>query len=347
MKSRVFSLLLILVLSSACAFPGNPAPTTPALNGTQVYQTVQVRLTEAIALTQQTQALPTQTLTPTPPPPTATPRPAGTATATALPATPTPTTQCDQAAPGNPIDVTIPDDSEMYPGQTFVKTWRLVNTGTCTWTPDYTAVWFSGEQMGEEVSVALPGNVAPGESVDISVQMTAPQQPGTYQSNWKLRNAAGVLFGLGPGDGLFFYVRIKVVVMDTPTSTLLPTKTPQPTTAPQAAGPATLTLSDTLDLDANARNPAAGADLLLGQDTSLNPVFLPQNGAQIALWGGVAPSSEECQQSALATTPLRVDTMLVGTYVCYRTDAGRIGWLRLNGYLPDSQTVNLAIYTWP
>ena len=65
--------------------------------------------------------------------------------------------ECDQAGPGNPIDVTIPDYTEVAPGTSFTKTWRLVNTGPCTWSNDYSAVWFSGETFGALQQVAFPG----------------------------------------------------------------------------------------------------------------------------------------------------------------------------------------------
>ena len=335
------------VLLGGCTLFGKPSPAAaPALNTTQVYQTVQVRLTEALALTQAQPATATVPPADTLPPPAASETPAPPPTATLPAATASPTAQCNQAAPGSPIDITIPDDTEMSPGQTFVKTWRLVNTGTCPWTSEYAAVWFSGEQMGAPASIPLPGRVAPGESVDISVEMTAPQEPGAYQSNWKLRSPSGVLFGLGPGDGLFYYVRIKVVLTDTPTPTLLPTKTPQPTAAPRASGPATLTLSDTLDLDANLINPAAGADLFYGRDSEGRPALQPRNGALMGVFGGLPPLISDCQRAALSTAALRVDDLMLGAYLCYRTDSGRPGWLRITGYISDTQTLNTALFTW-
>ncbi len=41
-----------------------------------------------------------------------------------------PTQVCDRVLPGNPIDVTIPDDSVIPAGAVFTKTWRLENGGT-------------------------------------------------------------------------------------------------------------------------------------------------------------------------------------------------------------------------
>jgi hypothetical protein len=101
-------------------------------------------------------------------------------------------------------DVTIPDGSILAPGTTFVKTWRLKNVGTCTWTTAYGIVFTGGDQLGAPAVVNMPASVAPGATVDISVNMTAPATNGHYRGNWKLRNASGSLFGVGAGDWLFW-----------------------------------------------------------------------------------------------------------------------------------------------
>ncbi|HTX92593.1 MAG TPA: NBR1-Ig-like domain-containing protein [Anaerolineales bacterium] len=107
-------------------------------------------------------------------------------------------------------DVTVPDGTGFAPGTTFVKTWRLKNIGTCTWTTSYTVVFANGSLMGAPASVNLPASVAPGATVDISVNMTAPSAPGTYVGYWKLRNASGGIFGVGPADNGLFFVQINV-----------------------------------------------------------------------------------------------------------------------------------------
>jgi len=99
--------------------------------------------------------------------------------------------------------VTVPDDTVFSPNQTFTKTWRLKNTGTCSWTPSYAVAFSDGNSMNGPATQALVGNVNPGQTVDISVNLTAPADPGTYTGNYRLRNAAGLLFTK-------FYVRIKV-----------------------------------------------------------------------------------------------------------------------------------------
>ena len=94
-------------------------------------------------------------------------------------------------------DVTIADGSYIAPGNTFIKTWRIRNNGTTTWTTNYKLVFVSGTQMTNVSSVNLPYNVAPGQTVDISVQMTAPTEAGSYKSEWMLVNETGTRFGVG------------------------------------------------------------------------------------------------------------------------------------------------------
>jgi hypothetical protein len=107
-------------------------------------------------------------------------------------------------------DVTIPDGTSLTPGATYLKTWRLMNAGTCTWTASYSAVFSGGDQMGAPAVVNLPSSVAPGATVDISVNITAPSAPGHYRGNWKLRNATGGLFGVGASGNAIFWVDIFV-----------------------------------------------------------------------------------------------------------------------------------------
>src|SRR5215212_2235794 len=137
-------------------------------------------------------------------------------TATPIPATSTPVVPTNTAVPISYCDwaafikdVTIPDGTSLSPGEIFTKTWRLQNRGTCTWTPDYDIVFYSGAQMNG-TSMQVPGYVAPGQSVDVAVTFTAPPAPGHYIGYWILRNASGKLFGTGDGAEEPFYVDIYV-----------------------------------------------------------------------------------------------------------------------------------------
>jgi len=108
-------------------------------------------------------------------------------------------------------DVTAPDGSSFAPGAAFTKTWRLMNSGTCTWTTSYSLVLFGGAPMGAPLSVRVPVDVLPGQMVDVSVPLVAPTISGHYQGLWKISNASGVQFGMGSSANDPFWVDINVV----------------------------------------------------------------------------------------------------------------------------------------
>ena len=202
-------MLPVLIMTASCNMPGREAEGSPTPDVTQAYQTVQARLTEAALQTPS----PSPTIAASNTPAGATPTNTVPASNTAVPPTKAPTTVaklCDQAEAGIPIDVTIPDDTQFAPGQSFTKVWRLRNSGTCTWSKNYSIAVFSGEPMSAPNSVPLPKQIEPGQTVDISVDLVAPTGSGTYQGNWKLKNEAGTWFGIGPGGSSPFWVRIVV-----------------------------------------------------------------------------------------------------------------------------------------
>jgi len=121
----------------------------------------------------------------------------------------TPSVICNRA--GYVKDVTVPDGTAINSGTKFTKTWRLTNTGACAWTTDYEVAFFTGDKIGGPSSFSLDDNISPGETVDISVTLTAPNNLGTYVGYWKLRNANDVTFGIGPWAQDPFWVNIKVL----------------------------------------------------------------------------------------------------------------------------------------
>lgn len=195
---------------SACRMPGlrTPAPQGVEVIQTAAAQTIQADLQTRSAAT--APPLPTAPgLTPFPsltPLLFSTPTPAP--TMTPLPPTQTPL-PCDLARFIQ--DVTVPDNTEFSPGTPFVKTWRLQNAGTCAWSPAYALVVEGENIFNAPVLVPLPGNVPPGGTVDISVNLVAPSVAGTYRGNFLLANPSGRRFGLGDGSKPF-WAQIKVTV---------------------------------------------------------------------------------------------------------------------------------------
>jgi len=99
-------------------------------------------------------------------------------------------------------DVTIPDDSPVAPGTLFVKTWRVQNSGTCAWSGALKFIG-TGNQMGGKSPADLPKTNV-GKETDVSLNLTAPTQPGDYQGTWEAYATDGTVLGR-------LVVQIKVV----------------------------------------------------------------------------------------------------------------------------------------
>jgi hypothetical protein len=384
LKSSLPPLLVLLaplLLLVGCSNPASRSKITPTINITQARQTVEARLTQVAATPWASSApviSPTLTVTsaaPTPNPTSSTPpiptvaTPANAPTATTYPL-PTADTACDKAAAGYPsIDVTIDDDTKIESGASFTKIWRLSNAGSCAWTKDYAVVWFSGEKLGDVLNVQLRGDVPPGESVEIAVDMISPSNAGTYQSNWKLRNAGGVLFGIGPNGDAPFWVRIVVVQSETNTPTATPTltSTVTPTPEPSAeatvgpthtpsltptlsppivvSGSATLLPGEAFNLDTAQKNTGEGDDLAYQENQGYHQLT-PIAGALLGVYGSTSPTLEACQSAGMSAAPQAIESLSIGTYLCYRTSEGLPGWLQLTGFSSNDYAIRFDFLTW-
>jgi hypothetical protein len=147
-------------------------------------------------------------------------------------------------------DVTIPDNSELAPGKSFTKVWRMRNTGTCTWDKGTQLVFVSGELMDDSRTVEIP-SVAPDAETDVSVEMVAPTTPGTYRSTWQLQSPDGTSFGT--------QVYVQIVVPAPATRTPTPTRKPTQQSTEESGLP-DLTITS-LEIDTN--DPHQGIPLYI------------------------------------------------------------------------------------
>ncbi len=106
-------------------------------------------------------------------------------------------------------DVTAPLDTPFLAGSSFIKTWRVRNSGACAWGTDYALVYTGGELIGPVDVVFLPFATAPGGEIDLSVSLFVPVMPGVYGSSWMLRAPDGSMFGSGPNGMTALPVRIR------------------------------------------------------------------------------------------------------------------------------------------
>jgi uncharacterized protein YkwD len=140
-------------------------------------------------------------------------------TATATVGTPFPTNPPDCTNSASFVaDITIPDNTNVAGGTTFTKTWRINNNGTCVWGPDYTLTHYSDETLGAPVSVPL-GVTYPGQNLDISVNLTAPNSIGTHRGNFVIKNPAGLIMSIADDSRLWVIINVTVTTAATANAT--------------------------------------------------------------------------------------------------------------------------------
>jgi len=235
---------------------------------------------------------------------------------------------CDVA--GFVRDVTIEDGTEMMPGTSFTKTWRVVNEGACTWSKDYDLIFERGESMdGNAVVQLTTGNVSPGSQLDISVDLVAPDNPGTYRGYWQIRNANGVVFTV---DG--FWVEIEVIQPKVYSSKI------------------NFEVEQTLmaDLDEGDAPSLEIEDFLFEVVSNTNKRLVPMNSALFDLFGEDEPSYGECNEADRTDDEIVIDSDLVDQWICYETNEGRLGKFQVVSLTPKdvtvSQVLELDYVTW-
>jgi hypothetical protein len=185
-SKKALSIIGLMICSLWWVACGSPTPSaTPTIDldpfRTEVAATVLAQVTQAAALAPSATSIPS---------PTATEQPSATPTA-AITATLSLTATQTTGTPGSGtadlvewVSQTIPDDTIFEPGETFTMTWQLKNAGTSTWSAFYMLRFFSGSSFGAPDEIPLGQEVLPGETVAITLQMEAPDTPGTYRSDW-------------------------------------------------------------------------------------------------------------------------------------------------------------------
>jgi len=178
-KTWIIVVVALALVLSSCNFPF--AQASDSALATSVAQTV-----EALESEVKQPVLTIPTLMPT----LALPTVAAVATMTAVP-----TDAPDPCLYAAMVSETIPDNTKYSAGATFTKSWTLKNTGTCDWNTDYRLSYKSGKQMAAVDYVKISAETDFGETIKISVDMTAPSTAGTYKGIWQMETNKGVKFG--------------------------------------------------------------------------------------------------------------------------------------------------------
>jgi hypothetical protein len=114
-----------------------------------------------------------------------------------------------ECASASLVSENIPDGTVFDPGEAFTKTWEIKNTSLCTWDTTYKIVFWNGDLLGGAYYYNLPRSVAPGQTVPISLVLTAPKDEAIYNSEWMLQTPDQINFGVGQYSTPF-YTQIEV-----------------------------------------------------------------------------------------------------------------------------------------
>lgn len=173
-------LLIVSLMLSACNLGASTQK--PDAVSTAAAQTIEALLTPAAA------AAATQTIA------------AEVSATQVIAATQTSTAACEDSATNTAWlrDKAIYDvkavNTPLAPNKPFIMTWTFLNTGTCIWDNVYQMYYESGTSMTRSANFAILDvgeTVAPGQTVTVDIEMTAPAEDGEYQAIWRLQNHRG------------------------------------------------------------------------------------------------------------------------------------------------------------
>ncbi len=120
---------------------------------------------------------------------------------------------------------------------------------------------------------------------------------------------------------------------------------PAPPLVPVTFSTGPINLQQTWSADLDTGNVGgAGADIWYQAVTAVNKFITPQNGAKLSVSGPTNRGYAGCSTATYSGNKLSIWTIPVGTYVCVKTNEGRISEFRLNGY--TGTTMKLGYTTW-
>ena len=130
----------------------------------------------------------------------------------------------------------------------------------------------------------------------------------------------------------------------------MPIPIPMPTPSPSApvtfsTGPLSVPQTYVFDLD----NGAVGAsgDIWFEAVTASQLFLTPRGGAQMAVGDRSNRGRDGCASASYSTTRVALSAVPVGSYVCVRTNEGRISQFRVNAISAGSpKTLTLGYTTW-
>jgi hypothetical protein len=194
-RSKKYLLFTVTVIATLLLSACGAGSTQEAVIQTAVAETIAAQSTTEVPSTETPSAPAIATQTPFQLP-------------TSLPTLPSPAVTSGaskfECAKASLQDENVVDGIIMKPGEQFTKTWYITNTSTCVWDTGYKIVFWDGNILGGGYVYNLPQITAPGQTVPISLILTAPSTDGTYRSEWKLQTPDQINFGVGMYSAAFY-----------------------------------------------------------------------------------------------------------------------------------------------
>jgi hypothetical protein len=219
--------------------------------------------------------------------------------------------------------------------------------------------------MGAPDFISLPKIVTPGETIDISIQLTAPDSPGTYKGIWSFEDLNGKRFGSATASAGEIWVQVQVITAptSTPTLTPLPTQTSTATLQPPYLGASEILAYDFIAQSCSAAwtmddvtIPCPGSDVqaqtsvtlpvLEDGTTSLYPALRVEPGKANGTIAGVYPDylvQPGDHFRAIASCGLNVSTCSVLFRLSYQDASGLIADLWAVGEFYDQKNTAVNV----
>ena len=129
-------------------------------------------------------------------------------------------------------DLNYPDDDLtnlplVDPGAAFQKGWRIRNSGTCAWNSAYFIKYIDGSDPAAQMGggpTAIQGEVQPGATYDLYVDLVAPGTADKYVGYWQMVNGVNQAFG----QTIWVAVEVRNMNPEAPTATVAPNITLTP-----------------------------------------------------------------------------------------------------------------------
>lgn len=163
----------------------------------------------------------------------------------------------------------------MSPSQQFSKSWRVRNSGTCAWQPNFQLAFTYGNRPEARMAgnpINIGKVVQPGETIDLSASLIAPLAYGTFQGFWNMRDAANQPFGE------VIWAGIQVPNPNPP---------PQPVSPTPVPPPANTAVNPNLRADANWISPGQ-CTAIRWNVSNVNAVYFVDGNSQQGVGGNDA-----------------------------------------------------------